>query len=297
MNTIHDRVEYRVPETHFAPVGSGDTVRMGRLDFRVVLEPVLPARRLPAALRASARTGAFLSVTAGMLSAASLHRALAGDAVFGRWQHAWYRALLDLFGTRIALAGDPAAASKGGRLVVANHRSTLDIAVLGWLFGGRLVSRADVARWPLLGAAARAAGTIFVERGRESSGANAVRAIRAALEEGATIALFPEGTTHEDDVVRPFRRGAFAAAVAAHVPVVPVGLAYDSSRRAIFGDETFPRHLARVAASPGITVAVRVGAPLPPGLAAAELASAAHAAVQALVLDARADCAALEARP
>jgi len=234
-----------------------------------------------------------------MLSAASLHRALVAaprrDRVFGRWQHGWYRALLDLFGTRVALAGDPDATATGARLVVANHRSTLDIAVLGWLFGGRLLSRGDVARWPLLGAAARAAGTIFVERGLESSGANAVRAIRDALGEGATIALFPEGTTYGDDLVRPFRRGAFAAAAAARVPIVPVGLAYDSSKRAIFGDETFLTHLARVAASPTLTVAVRVGAPIDPGPPAATLAGAAHAAVQALVDAARDDCAALEA--
>jgi 1-acyl-sn-glycerol-3-phosphate acyltransferase len=268
-------------------------------DSRVVLTPVFPAALLPAVLRAPTRTGAFLCLTTSMLAAASVHRALVAppdrDAVFARYQHAWYRALLDLFGVRIALAGDPTAALAGARLVVANHRSTLDIGVLGWLFGGRLLSRADVARWPLLGAAARAAGTIFVERGVGSSGANAVRAIRDALAAGGTIALFPEGTTYGDDLVRPFRRGAFAAAAAARVPVVPVGLAYDSSKRAIFGDETFVRHLARVAASPALAVAVRIGEPIGPSSSAAALASAAHEAVQALVDAARADCAALEA--
>lgn len=265
----------------------------------MVLAPVFPGALLPVALRAPARTGAFVSLTASMLSAASLHRALVApprrDAVFARYQHAWYRALLDLFGVRIALAGDPGTGVAGARLVVANHRSTLDVGVLGWLFGGRLLSRGDVARWPLLGAAARAAGTIFVERGVGSSGANAVRAIRDALRGGGTIALFPEGTTYGDDLVRPFRRGAFAAAAAARVPVVPVGLAYDTSKRAIFGDESFLRHLARVAASPTLTVAVRIGAPIAPSASAAVLASAAHAAVQALVDAARADCAALEA--
>ena len=76
--------------------------------------------------------------------------------------------------------------------------------------------------------------------------------------------------------------------------MVPVGLAYDSSKRAIFGDETFLQHLGRVAASPRITVAVRIGEPIAPGPSVAALATAAHEAVQSLVDAARADCAALE---
>jgi len=256
---------------------------------------------MPAPLRGPARVAAFATVTAALLGAARAHQAVVAEErrrpVFARYQHAWYRALLDLFGVRVALAGDPeASAGRGGRLIVANHRSTLDIAVVGWLFGGRLLSRADVARWPLLGAAARAAGTIFVERERRSSGARALRTIREALRDGATIALFPEGTTHVDDHVREFRRGAFSAAADLGVPVVPVGLAYDSSGRAVFGDESFPTHAARLAGGPGVTVAVRIGDPIRVEGKSAALVAAAHAAVQLLVHAARRDCDALEER-
>ena len=268
---------------------------------RVVLQPLAGSALLPQAVRGPVRVAAFASVTAGMLGAARLHQSVVADARrqagFARYQHGWYRALLDLFGVRVALAGDPAATARaGGRLVVANHRSTLDVAVLGWLFGGRLLSRADVARWPLLGAAARAAGTIFVDRQKRSSGANALRVIRSALRDGATIVLFPEGTTHVDDHVRAFRRGAFAAAAELDVTVVPVGLAYDSSRRAIFGAESFAAHAARIAAGPGVSVAVRVGDPIAGDRSSAVLAAAAHAAVQDLVDAARRDCALLEER-
>jgi len=267
---------------------------------RVVLEPLVGgSAAFPAVVRAPARVAAFASVTAGLLAAARTHQlVVAGprrEAVFARYQHAWYRALLDLFGVRVALAGDPeASASRGGRLVVANHRSTLDVAVLGWLFGGRLLSRADVARWPLLGPAARAAGTIFVDRQKRSSGANALRSIRSALRDGATIVLFPEGTTHTDDLVRPFRRGAFAAAEELGVPVVPVGLAYDSSQRAVFGDEPFSAHATRIAAGPGLSVAVRIGDPIGDRSTSEPVPGLARAAVQMLVDAARRDCTRLE---
>ena len=102
-----------------------------------------------------------------------------------------------------------------GHLVVANHRSTADILVLLRTFGGRMVSRADLAGWPLVGAAARAVGTLFVDRSDAASGATAVRAIRTRLVAGDTVIVFPEGTTFPDDEVRPFHAGAFVAARAA----------------------------------------------------------------------------------
>jgi 1-acyl-sn-glycerol-3-phosphate acyltransferase len=193
-----------------------------------------------------------------------------------------------MFGVRVRQYGAPPPPGRG-HLVVANHRSTADILVLLRAFGGHMVSRADLASWPLVGPAARSVGTVFVDRSNAMSGANAVRAIRDRLTQGATVIVFPEGTTFPDDDVRPFHAGAFVAALRTGADIVPAGLAYERGSGAAFVNETFPQHLARMAAARPSEVALCVGEPLAiaEGSRAAALRDRTHAAVQQLVHDAR----------
>jgi 1-acyl-sn-glycerol-3-phosphate acyltransferase len=247
-------------------------------------------------LRRAARVGAFGTTTALMLPAFMARTAVATpkgrDAVRDRWVGAWCRTLLHAFGVEVIVAGAPGleGAAARGRLVVANHRSTADILALLGAFGGAMVSRADVAGWPLIGAAARAVGTVFVDRSNAFSGATAVRAIRARLVRGGTVIVFPEGGTSSGDEVRPFRRGAFVAALRADAEVVPVGLAYSSGSEAAFVGESFPAHLARMAAARPSKVAMCIGAPISsaPGSHAESLRDSAQADVARLVAQARA---------
>jgi 1-acyl-sn-glycerol-3-phosphate acyltransferase len=154
------------------------------------------------------------------------------------------------------------------------------------------VSRADVAGWPIVGTAARAVGTVFVDRSSAESGAATIRVIQKHLEAGRTIALFPEGTTFDGDEVRPFRGGAFIAAARAGAEILPVGLAYPRASGAAYVGETFPRHLARLATSRATRMVVAVGAPFVArrGTRARDLTEQARAQVAAAVGRARARC-------
>jgi 1-acyl-sn-glycerol-3-phosphate acyltransferase len=230
-----------------------------------------------------------------MLPGMLLHRALAGagdaarrDAVGRAWVGAWSAAMLTMFGLDVQVVG-PLPEPGRGRLIVANHRSTADILILLRTFGPQMVSRADLARWPLIGPAARSVGTVFVDRKDAASGATAVRLICSRLEAGASVAVFPEGTTFPDDEVRPFQTGAFLAAARAGAELLPVGLAYQRGSGAAFFGETFPAHLSRMAAADPSRVVLCVGPVIghEEGLRAAGLRARAHAAVEALVRQAR----------
>jgi 1-acyl-sn-glycerol-3-phosphate acyltransferase len=244
-------------------------------------------------VREAARIAGFGALTGAMLPAFLAHRALAGDErrerVREQWVGAWSSALLRLFGVRALVTGEVLPGDGRGRLVVANHRSTADILALLRAFSGRMVSRADLSGWPLVGPAARAAGTLFVDRSDRLSGASAVRQMRRCLAAGATIIVFPEGTTFPDDEVRPFHLGAFVAAMHAETSVVPVGLAYATGSGAAFVNESFPAHLRRMAGADPSRMAMCIGEPLEPDAAgrAARLRDLAHIAVQRLVRDAR----------
>jgi 1-acyl-sn-glycerol-3-phosphate acyltransferase len=194
-----------------------------------------------------------------------------------------------MFGLRHSEQSVPTLAPDRGHLIVANHRSTADILLLLRTFGGQMVSRSDVARWPLVGVAARSVGTLFVDRSDALSGANTVRAIRGLLARAATVIVFPEGTTFPGDEVRPFRGGAFIAALRSGADVVPVGLAYETGSGASFVNESFGAHVWRMAAAEPSRVAMCVGEPIPlgPVTRAGELRDRAREEVQKLVHEAR----------
>jgi 1-acyl-sn-glycerol-3-phosphate acyltransferase len=234
-------------------------------------------------------------------------RSLAGErdraGVRDRWVRRWSEALLGLFAVRIELCGAPPSTAPGGRrgrLVVANHRSTIDVAVLLRTFGGRMVSRGDLSGWPLVGAAARSVGTIFVDRASATSGASTIRAVRDALRDGDTVCIFPEGTTFDGDEVRPFHAGAFVSALKTEAEIVPVGIAYERGSEAAFVDEPFMKHLGRMAGAgrpTRVVAAVGESFTVAGQKRATDLSERAHAAVQALVDEARRVCDAGSAAP
>ncbi|CAN5169901.1 lysophospholipid acyltransferase family protein [soil metagenome] len=244
--------------------------------------------------RVAARVAGFVTSTSIMLPSYLAARGLAAegerDAVRDRWTRRWCDSLLRIFGIDLDVIGDADHQRGRGRLVVSNHRGVIDVAILLRSFGGFMVSRADLASWPLVGAAARATGTLFVDRKDSMSGAQIIRSIREQLNRGHTVTLFPEGTTFAGDEVHPFHAGAFLAALRQDVDIVPVGIAYQTGSKAAFVDETFPEHLAKMAGADRSRAVLSVGSPIPAKdvRKAALLAERAQAAVVAEVARARA---------
>jgi len=201
----------------------------------------------------------------------------------------WAASILHLLRVELVIDAAPGALDKGSapRLVVANHRSTVDILLMLHLFGGNLLSRGDIANWPAIGVMARRAGTLFVDRTDPSSGAAAVQSMRERLRRGITVSVFPEGTTFPGDEVREFQAGAFVAIAREKGLVTPVGIAYETAD-VIFYDEPAADHMKRIAQRPATRVGVAVGAPFSTtGLAVRVLADRARDEVQAQVARAR----------
>jgi len=214
-------------------------------------------------------------------------------AIRERWVQHWAAGLLRVFGVDDRFAGEPSTTGRGrARLIVASHRSPLDIILMLRGFGGSVLGRHDLERWPVLGRAAREGGTIFVDREDARSGVKAIREIRRRLQAGQTVIVFPEGTTHAGDEVFPFQGGAFSAVRGLDADLVPVGIAYEPGSE--FVDESFGEHLLRVAKRPRTRVAIRVGEAVPAVGDRDAMAATSRVIVQELVRAARAD---LEASP
>jgi len=135
----------------------------------------------------------------------------------------WARLARRCLGLRVTASGPLPAP---GSLVVANHQSYADIAVVGGLFAAVYAARHDMRRWPLLGALAASGATIFINRQNRRAGVRGVGRVAEALAAGATVIAFPEGTTGSGDDLLPLRTGIFQAAVVAGAPVVPAAVRY-----------------------------------------------------------------------
>lgn len=254
-------------------------------------------------VRIPLRTAGFVGLTFGFLAGFESERLLAPDDrermdVTYRWMQRYGMGLLHLYGIEVTARGPyvakrwgryPARDAEGrGRLFVMNHRSMFDIFVNLAFFETNIVSRADLAHWPVIGLAARRVGTLFVDRQSKQSGAAVINTMCHGVETGRAVMTYPEGTTFPGDEVRPFRAGAFLAAQRTGAEIVPVGIVYEGDA-ASYRDEPFVSHLARVTSAKRTRVGLVVGEAIPgPHPDVDALRALAHERVQALVHEARA---------
>jgi 1-acyl-sn-glycerol-3-phosphate acyltransferase len=132
-------------------------------------------------------------------------------------------AVLRLGGCRVQLLRADLAPRDSNAMVISNHVSLADAAVLlaTLPFDFRFVANHVYARYPILGAVIRAASANIVDRESWRSRADSGQAMVDALAAGRSLLVFPEGTTSSEDGMLPFRNGPFRAAARTGCPVLP----------------------------------------------------------------------------
>lgn len=179
---------------------------------------------------------------------------------------AWAMALLGHLGIALQVRGP--VPRQGPVLLVANHLSWLDIVVIHAAGHCRFVSKSDVQGWPLIGALATAAGTLYIERSTRRDALRVVHQMADALRAGEVLAVFPEGTTGDGRTLLPFHANLLQAAVSAPAPVQPVGLRFIDAATgdttcapSYIGDETLLGSIWRTVCAPPIVAVVNYGPP------------------------------------
>lgn len=210
--------------------------------------------------------------------ARALQHALAGwltiALLFPRWSaqrrqaavQAWAQRMLRLLGIPLDVQGPVPA--QGPLLLVANHLSWLDILVMHAARHCRFVAKSDVKHWPLIGTLATGGGTLYIEREKRRDAMRVVHHMAESLRAGEIVAVFPEGTTGDGQVLLPFHANLIQAAISAEAPVQPVALRYvdqrtgtDSAGPLYLGDDTLVASLWRAVAGPAFSAHVRFGEP------------------------------------
>ena len=179
-----------------------------------------------------------------------------------RQQHIrrWSAKLVRIAGLDLQASGTP---RPGATLLVANHISWLDIAVIHAVAPqARFVSKADVLAWPLLGWLIKGAGTLFLERERKRDALRVLHQVADALKAGDTVAVFPEGTTGDGAELLPFHANLLQAAIGTGTPVQCVVLRYSDPKHRFspaaqfLGDTTLLQSVWRMLSAQGLCVQV-----------------------------------------
>lgn len=159
----------------------------------------------------------FLTIFAGLLDPSGR----AGRRIGGFWS----RVLLRIGRVGVRVEGLENVPS-GPAVYAANHASALDVPiVLGHLpVDFRILHKRSIYLIPLFGQGVWAARHIAIDRSSPFRARHGLAAAAERIREGTSVVVFPEGTRSPDSTVRRFKRGSFALALDAGVPVVPVSL-------------------------------------------------------------------------
>ena len=173
-----------------------------------------------------------------------------------RIRQRWAQHLLPAIGVRLQTIGKP---PDFPCILMSNHRSYLDPAVLVHDTNAYGVSKDEVAKWPIIGFGAKVSGVLFLKRESVASRKRTLQGIGEKLREGFPVLLFPEGTTHSALSTSSFKPGGFKLAATEGFPIVPVALDYSSTDDHWIGNDTFLPHFLRRFSEKDIQVQVRYG--------------------------------------
>jgi 1-acyl-sn-glycerol-3-phosphate acyltransferase len=176
---------------------------------------------------------AYLAVSLYILIAGPIGIALALGL---RWPNALY--ILGYGGVRLALSvvGIKYEVTGGENIQVGraavyclNHTSNVEppvvYAILRDLFPRlRILYKAELHAIPILAHGFDIVGFVPVERGNREQSMRAIEGAAAALREGNSFMIFPEGTRSRTGELLPFKKGGFIMAIKAGAPIVPVAI-------------------------------------------------------------------------
>ena len=168
----------------------------------------------------------MISVYTLVLGAVSLTSMLVDRR--GRVAHscarAWSWLILATTGVRVHASGRHRIARDRSYVFVSNHQSIYDFPILitALPFQLRIIAKASLGYFPVLGWHLRHTGHLLIERSR--AGATTLKRVADLMRGGHSLIAFPEGTRSVDGRVQRFKRGLFLLAIETGSPIVPVAV-------------------------------------------------------------------------
>lgn len=150
----------------------------------------------------------------------------------------------------------------GAGVIMANHRSYLDVVFIQTETPSVFVAKASVSKWPLVSWGANALNTVWVNRSSKESRQKTRMQLKKRLEEGISVVVFPEGTTHRGPETLDFKPGMFHTVAEAELPVYAMAIEYENPRIAWVDDDLFLPHFFEIFGQRVIRVKIKFSEPM-----------------------------------
>jgi 1-acyl-sn-glycerol-3-phosphate acyltransferase len=195
-------------------------------------------------------------------------------AIRALWVHRHSRRVLKIFKLEAQVIGPVPARG----LLVSNHLGYLDIFLLASITPVVFVSKREIKFWPVVGWLTQMGGTLFVDRARRAQVGQVNDEIEAALDLGALVVLFPEGTSSNGETVLPFKTSLLEPAAQSTHPLTVSAIQYTAedgdagAEVCYWGDHTFFPHLLNLLGKRAVRATVRFAPIQPTGVDRKQLA-------------------------
>ena len=167
----------------------------------------------------------FLASTILCALTTTIGCSLGGERIFSYYPGAWWsRFVCAISLCPVKVIGREKLASKQSYIFVANHQGVFDIFLIYGYLGIPIkwIMKQSLRNIPLVGRACEKAGFIFVDSSSPVAASKTIREAEQRLKNGASIAIFPEGSRTRTGQMNKFKKGAFQVAIDMKLPVVPV---------------------------------------------------------------------------
>ena len=129
-------------------------------------------------------------------------------------------------------------------LVVSNHISMFEIAMLSYAFGGSFIAKQEVAHWPVIGPIAKKFGVVFVDRNPATATQALIKVNKQLSKITYPLFIFAEGTTTNGAYVKPFKSAMFSIVEHSNITVQPVVVNYRAHNGDVISDTDIANHYA-----------------------------------------------------
>jgi len=143
----------------------------------------------------------------------------------------WMGVFLPLSGIRRVFKGRSYFRKGQNYVVICNHRSLLDPPISTPAIPGinKTIAKAEMAKIPIFGIV-YSGGSVLVDRKSEESRRASYTKMKAVLEQGFHMCIYPEGTRNKTkEPLQRFHDGAFRLAIDAQKPIIPA-LIFDTDK-------------------------------------------------------------------
>ncbi|MDR2690869.1 MAG: 1-acyl-sn-glycerol-3-phosphate acyltransferase [Dysgonamonadaceae bacterium] len=148
-----------------------------------------------------------------------------GERIFGYYPGAiWSRLVCIISLCPVKVIGKEKLNGKQSCIFVSNHQGAYDIfLIFGYIKQPiKWVMKQSLRKIPLVGYACERAGFIFVDNSSVQAAAKTIQIAETKLKNGASIAIFPEGSRTDTGKMGKFKKGAYQMALNLKLPLVPV---------------------------------------------------------------------------